>query len=70
MKTQKIKGLEINIGSGNAFAYDTDPMLPKLHQNVLFIAKRGGGKTVQCVNLMEWFKFDRIFCIFICWVCL
>ncbi len=63
MKTQKIKGLDINVGNGNAFAYETAPMLPKLHQNILFISKRGGGKTTQCVNLMEWFKFDRIFCI-------
>jgi hypothetical protein len=63
MKTQKIKGLELNVGNSNAFAYETDPMLPKLHQNILFVAKRGGGKTVSCVNLMEWFKFDRIFCV-------
>jgi hypothetical protein len=63
MKTQKVKGLELTVDDGNAFAYETDPMLPKLHQNVLFVAKRGGGKTVSCVNLMEWFKFDRIFVV-------
>ena len=63
MKTQKVKGLELDVGKGNAFAYETDPMLPKLHQNCIFIAKRGGGKTVSCINLMDWFKFDRIFCV-------
>lgn len=63
MKTQKVKGLDIKLDSGNAFAYETDPLLPKLHQNTIFIGKRGFGKTLNCVNLMEWLKFDRIFCV-------
>ena len=63
MKTIKLKGLEINVGKKNAFAYETPPDLPKAHQSMLFVAKRGLGKTLSCVNLLEKMKYDRIFVV-------
>ena len=63
MKTVKVKGLEIKPGSGSAFAYETAPNLPKLHQACLVIGPRGAGKTTAAVNLIERMPFDRIFVI-------
>jgi len=63
MKQVKVKGLEIKVPDGSPFTYETDPMLPKAHQNLLVIAPRGQGKTTFCVNLMEKMPFDRIFVV-------
>lgn len=63
MKEQHVKGLEIKPPSGSAFAYETAPMLPKLHQVCLIVGPRGAGKSTACVNLMERLPFDRIFVI-------
>eukprot|EP00965_Chrysotila_dentata_P000883 28060-Pleurochrysis_carterae.AAC.1 len=51
------------IPKGSAFAYETPDMCPKAHGVFLAVAKRGGGKTVACTNLMMMMKFDRIFAI-------
>lgn len=63
MKEVKIKGMDIKLPKGNAFAYETAEPLPKLHQNFLCIAPRGQGKTTLTINLMERMPFDRIFVI-------
>jgi hypothetical protein len=63
MKTEKLKGLEINTGKSKGFAFETPPDLPKAHQSMLFVGKRSSGKTLSCVNLLEKMKYDRIFVI-------
>jgi hypothetical protein len=63
LKTVKVKGLEIKPPKGSAFAYETAPMLPKLHQACLVIGPRGAGKSTATINLMERLPFDRIFII-------
>jgi hypothetical protein len=63
MKEVKIRGMDIKVPKGNAFAYETPEPLFKLHQNFLCIAPRGQGKTTLTVNLMERMPFDRIFVI-------
>ena len=63
MKTIKLKNLDINVGKGKAFAYDTPDDLPKAHQNCLFVGKRASGKTLGCVNLLEKMNYQRIFVV-------
>lgn len=55
--------MEINVGKSKAFAFETPPDLPKAHQSMLFVGKRGSGKTLACVNLLEKMKYDRVFVI-------
>ena len=61
--TSKVKVPAVVIPKGSAFAYETPDMCPKAHGVFLAVAKRGGGKTVACTNLMMMMKFDRIFAI-------
>ena len=63
VKITKVKGLEIDPGKGNAFAYDTPELMPKAHQNCLIVGPRGSGKTVATVNLVEKMGYDRVFII-------
>jgi len=63
MKSVKIKGMDIVLPKGKPFSYDTPTECPKAHQNVLVIGKRGSGKSVAAVNLIEKMNFDRIFVI-------
>lgn len=63
MKTIKLKGLDIKVGKSKAFAYETPDDLPKAHQSCLFVAKRGMGKTLSCINLLEKMNYQRIFVI-------
>ena len=63
LSTVKVKGLESRPPKGSAFAYETAPNLPKLHQACLVIGPRGAGKTTAAVNLIERLPFDRIFVI-------
>lgn len=63
IKNIKVGGLQIKPPSGSAFAYETSPMVPKLHQNCLIVGPRGSGKTTACVNLIEMLPFDRLFII-------
>ena len=53
MKTQHIKNCEIKVPKSNAFNIETAPHLPKLHCNMLFVAKRGSGKSVKMVNMLR-----------------
>lgn len=55
--------LAIEIPKGDAFAYETDPLLPKCHQQVLCNGARGSGKTVAVVNLIKKLNYDRIFLV-------
>lgn len=55
--------LKIELPNSKAFAYETHPDLPKMHQQVLCVGKRGSGKTVSVVNLVKKLDFDRIFVI-------
>ena len=63
MRTQKVPNLEIKVPKGNAFAFETDPMMFKSHQSCLVIGKRGSGKSVIAVNIIERMKYDRIFIV-------
>lgn len=63
MRTKKVPGLEINVPRGSAFAFETDPMMFKSHQNCLVIGKRSSGKTTITVNIIERMKYDRIFIV-------
>ncbi len=63
LKTLKIKNLDIKPEKGDAFPYQTDPDLPKLHTCLIANAKRGGSKTTSIVNLMERLPYDRIFIV-------
>ena len=63
MRTKKVPGLEINVPRGSAFAFETDPMMFKSHQNCLVIGKRSAGKSTCAVNIMERMKYDRIFIV-------
>jgi len=63
MRTKKVPGLQINVPKGDAFAFETDPMMFKSHQSCLVIGKRGSGKSVITVNIMERMKYDRVFCV-------
>ena len=55
--------LKIQVPKSTAFAYETAPDLPKLHQNMLIVGARGQGKTVAAVNVLRMLPFDRIFVI-------
>ena len=59
----QVRNLNIHPPQGSAFAYDSHPDLPKLHQACLIVGPRGSGKTTACVNLVERLKFDRLFVI-------
>ena len=61
MRTKKVPGLEIKVPKGDAFAFETDPMTFKSHQACLVISKRGSGKSVITVNIVERMKYDRVF---------
>ena len=63
MRTQHVPGMEIKVPKGNAFAFETDDMMFKSHQNCLVIGKRGSGKSVIAVNIIERMKYDRIFIV-------
>ena len=56
-------GMEIKLPKAKAFKFETPPMCPKAHGVTLVIGKRGAGKTVAAVNLIEKMQFDRIFAI-------
>ena len=62
MKDPKIS-LKINVPNTSAFAHETHDDLPKMHQQVLCVGKRGSGKTICIVNLIEKMQYDRIFVI-------
>ena len=63
MRTKKVPGLQIRVPKGDAFAFETDPMMFKSHQACLVIGKRGMGKGVITINIMERMKYDRVFCV-------
>ena len=63
MRSQKVPNLEIRVPKGEAFAYETDPMMLKSHQACLVIGKRGSGKSVIAVNIIERMKYDRVFVV-------
>lgn len=55
--------LKINVPNTSAFAHETHDDLPRMHQQVLCVGKRGSGKTICIVNLIEKMQYDRIFVI-------
>ena len=67
IKTQKIKGMGIEVPNTSAFNIETPPGLPKMHFNLVSCARRGSGKTVSIVNLLKKLQdakvLDRIFII-------
>ena len=63
MKTIKAhsKDLIVRPPKSTAFAYETPPEMPKLHQNMLIVGARGAGKTVSAIHTLNMLNFDRIF---------
>lgn len=59
----KATGMEIVLPSAKAFKFDTPEDCPKAHGVTLVIGKRGSGKTVAAVNLIEKMLYDRVFAI-------
>lgn len=59
----KSKNLKIIVPKGDAFAYETDYDLPKMHQQLLCVGKRGSGKSVAVVNLIKKMNYDIIILI-------
>lgn len=53
MKRVKVAGLQINVPPGSAFRCETPAMMPKMHFLCACIGKRGSGKMVASVNLLE-----------------
>ena len=55
-------GLQIKVPPGNAFACETPPSMPKMHFLCACVGKRGSGKGVASVNLLEKLAVvDRLF---------
>ena len=67
MKIQSEPKAKLKVMKNSAFTIETAPFLPKLHQNMLFIGKRGSGKSVAATNLLRMYKetntMDRILVI-------
>jgi len=63
MKTVKVPNMEIKVPTGSAFAFETDPMMFASHQACLVVGKRGLGKSVITVNIIERMKYDRVFIV-------
>ena len=67
MKTQKEIRATLQLLTNSAFKIETMDYLPKLHQNMLFVGKRGSGKSVASTNLLRMLKetgsMDRILVI-------
>ena len=61
MKTQKFKGLDIVPPKGESGLYETDSLMPKMHQVCIAVGKRASGKSCAIINLIEKMKFD--YCI-------
>ena len=62
LKTVKVAGLDVKVPPGSAFACETPPMMPKMHFLCACIGKRGSGKLVASVNLLEKLEVvDRLF---------
>ena len=60
MRTQKVPNLEIKVPEGNSFCFQTYATLFKSHQSCSVFGKRGSGKSVIAMNIIEEIKFDRI----------
>jgi len=63
MKETSIKNFKIDPGKGSAFAFETHPMMPRAHQNMIIVGARGSGKTVALVNFIERMPYHRLFVI-------
>ena len=55
-------GLQIKVPPGNAFACQTPDTMPKMHFLCACVGKRGSGKMVASINLLEKLQtVDRLF---------
>jgi len=67
MRERHIQNLQMIVPEGKAFRHETPQHLPKLHQNMLFVGKRGSGKGVAMYNMIKRYrdagKMDRLFVI-------
>ena len=62
MRELKIPNMGVNVPKGSAFACETPAMMPKMHFLCACIGKRGSGKMVASVNLLEKLQVvDRLF---------
>ena len=67
IETKAEPDAKIKLVSGSAFAIETAPHLPSLHQCVLATGRRGIGKSVAITSLLTMYKetgtLDRLLCI-------
>ena len=62
MREVKVANMGITVPKGSAFACETPAMMPKMHFLCACIGKRGSGKMVASVNLLEKLQVvDRLF---------
>ena len=63
VRSVKVKSLGIKVPKGSAFAYETPHDCPKAHQLTGVVGKRGSGKSVSAVNLIEAMGYDRVIAV-------
>jgi hypothetical protein len=63
MKELHVPGLKIRVPDGSAFAVETAPNMPKLHTLCCIVGKRGSGKMVCTINMINNLPIDRLFLI-------
>lgn len=59
MKTQKLKGMNLEVPPGSAFKIETAKDMPKLHTVCVAVGKRGSGKSVLLTNMIKMYKRDN-----------
>lgn len=58
MKIVDVKNLKIVPPKNESGSYETAPDMPKMHQVCVIVGKRGAGKSVAAVNLIEKLGYD------------
>jgi hypothetical protein len=61
MREFTVSGLKIKVPNGSAFAFETPVDMPKMHFLACCVGKRGAGKMVASINLLQQMPVDRLF---------
>ena len=61
MREITVPGMQIKVPPGNAFACETPPNSPRMHFLCACVGKRGSGKMVASINLLQQMPVDRLF---------
>ena len=59
-KSQNLSGFQIKVPNQKAFEVDTPENQIKMHQLLLAVAKKGGGKSTAVCNLLSFLKKDKV----------